>query len=103
MMPNYLLELKNSSTEEGLKSEIFQTWQKSGSCPKGTIPIRRIVKEDLLRAASLDNFGRKPPQQYENSTDQANGYVPENRSVMISINHYLLQLYVTIFYLINAA
>ncbi|KAK7352521.1 hypothetical protein VNO80_17943 [Phaseolus coccineus] len=80
MMPDYLLELENSNTEEGLKLEIFQTWQKSGSCPKGTIPIRRIVKEDLLRVASLDNFGRKPPQLYENSTDQENGYVPENRS-----------------------
>jgi len=85
MMPDYLLELEDSSTEKGSEGEIFQTWQKSGRCPKGTIPIRRILKEDLLRAASLESFGLKPPQLYENSTDEANGYVPENRSVMISI------------------
>lgn len=41
--------------------EVRQTWQRSGSCPEGTIPIRRIQKKDLLRAASLGGFGRKPP------------------------------------------
>ncbi|KAG5048253.1 hypothetical protein JHK85_009356 [Glycine max] len=46
------------------KSVIY-TWQKSGSCPKGTIPIRRILKEDLLRAASLDRFGQKPPSSLQ--------------------------------------
>lgn len=41
---------------------MMQTWQKSGSCPNGTVPIRRIQREDLLRAASLENFGRKAPE-----------------------------------------
>lgn len=39
---------------------VIQTWQKNGTCPKGTVAIRRIRKEDLLRAASLEHFGRKP-------------------------------------------
>ncbi|KAJ1430342.1 hypothetical protein SESBI_07833 [Sesbania bispinosa] len=47
----------------------METWQKSGSCPKGTVPIRRILKEDLLRAASLDRFGRKPAERLMNSTN----------------------------------
>lgn len=86
MMPDYLLQLKNSSTvEEDSESQIFQTWQKSGSCPQGTIPIRRILKEDLLRAASLDSFGQKFPQHYDNSTGQEDGYVPPTRSVIFSI------------------
>ncbi|RDX58062.1 hypothetical protein CR513_62648, partial [Mucuna pruriens] len=70
MMPNFLLESENSSTKDGSESEstIFQTWQKSGSCPKGTVPIRRILKEDLLRAASLHRFGQKPPAAFNNST-----------------------------------
>ncbi|XP_020212824.1 uncharacterized protein LOC109797254 [Cajanus cajan] len=93
MMPDFLLESQNSSTEEASESRtvIFQTWQKSGSCPKGTIPIRRILKEDLLRAASLDGrFAQKPPAVFKNSTtafnlnfinpNESKIYVPENRS-----------------------
>ncbi|KAK1265690.1 hypothetical protein QJS04_geneDACA018112 [Acorus gramineus] len=38
-----------------------QTWHLNGTCPEGTIPIRRIQKSDLIRAASLKNFGRKSP------------------------------------------
>ncbi|RDX81667.1 hypothetical protein CR513_37624, partial [Mucuna pruriens] len=69
-IPDFLLESENSSRKEASKSEsrIFQTWQKSGSCPKGTVPIRRIRKEDLLRAASLDRFGQKPPAVFKDST-----------------------------------
>ncbi|XP_020211588.1 uncharacterized protein LOC109796315 [Cajanus cajan] len=69
-VPNFLLEIQNSRTEEASESQsvVFQTWQKSGSCPKGTIPIRRILKEDLLRAAFLDQFGRKPSAVFNNST-----------------------------------
>ncbi|KAJ1423467.1 hypothetical protein SESBI_12405 [Sesbania bispinosa] len=69
-----------------LKNHTIQTWQKSGSCPKGTVPIRRILKEDLLRAASLDSFGRQPPEVFINSTNSdsaklngTNAY-PENRT-----------------------
>ncbi|KAK7410120.1 hypothetical protein VNO78_00656 [Psophocarpus tetragonolobus] len=83
MMPDYLLESGNSSTGDE-EPVIFQTWLKSGSCPKGTIPIRRILKEDLLRAASIELFGRKPPQVFNNSTNdfdlKANSFIPENRS-----------------------
>lgn len=64
MMPDFLLESQNPSTEDASESVIY-TWQKSGSCPKGTIPIRRILKEDLLRAASLDRFGQKPPSSLQ--------------------------------------
>ncbi|WVZ20127.1 hypothetical protein V8G54_007449 [Vigna mungo] len=81
VMPDYMLQLENSSTvEEDSESQIFQTWQKSGSCPQGTIPIRRILKEDLLKAASLDSFGQKFPQHFDNSTGQEDGYVTPTRS-----------------------
>ncbi|ESW08799.1 hypothetical protein PHAVU_009G075700 [Phaseolus vulgaris] len=81
MMPDYMLKSEDSSTEDDSESKLFQTWQKSGSCPKGTIPIRRISREDLLRADSLDSFGRKFPQHFENLTaDEGNQFIPENRS-----------------------
>src|ERR1044072_2255153 len=68
-VPDFLLEGTvpiNSST-----FQVFQTWQKSGSCPEGTVPIRRIRKEDLLRAESLDQFGRKPPLHFMNSNSNS--------------------------------
>jgi len=38
----------------------FQLWSLSGeSCPDGTIPVRRITEQDLLRADSISEFGRK--------------------------------------------
>ncbi|WJX41530.1 hypothetical protein P8452_28871 [Trifolium repens] len=76
-IPDFLLKFENSSTEEVLNasSAVFQTWQKSGSCPEGTIPIRRIRKEDLLRAASLDRFGQKPQESFMNSTYTTSGFV----------------------------
>ncbi|RVX17544.1 hypothetical protein CK203_003488 [Vitis vinifera] len=65
MAPKYVPEgvspaMKKESSKTG-GSEVKQIWQRSGSCPEGTIPIRRIQKKDLLRAASLQHFGRKPP------------------------------------------
>ncbi|XP_028803266.1 uncharacterized protein LOC114758391 [Neltuma alba] len=38
---------------------ISQLWHQSGSCPEGTIPIRRITEEDILRAESIRRFGKK--------------------------------------------
>jgi hypothetical protein len=38
----------------------FQLWSLSGeSCPEGTVPIRRIKEDDMLRASSINTFGRK--------------------------------------------
>ncbi|CAN6682350.1 unnamed protein product [Malus baccata var. baccata] len=49
---------------------LSQIWQKSGSCPDGTIPIRRIRRQDLLRAASLEHFGKKPANSYYSTNDE---------------------------------
>lgn len=39
----------------------FQLWAESGeSCPEGTVPIRRTTEKDVLRAISIDRYGRKP-------------------------------------------
>ncbi|CAL5204839.1 unnamed protein product [Lathyrus oleraceus] len=67
-IPSFLLDYEPSSVRgtPNASSQVFQLWQKSGSCPKDTVPIRRIQKKDLLRAYSLERFGRKPP--YVHST-----------------------------------
>lgn len=38
---------------------IAQLWHLKGRCPEGTIPIRRTKMDDLLRAGSIENFGKK--------------------------------------------
>ncbi|XP_058725816.1 protein neprosin-like [Vicia villosa] len=46
-------------------SDHFQLWSLSGeSCPEGSIPIRRITEEDMLRAYSIKGFGRKFDDPY---------------------------------------
>nr|KJB27266.1 hypothetical protein B456_004G287900 [Gossypium raimondii] len=63
MKPSFdLKEVKINSKNESSKLTVFQTWQKSGSCPEGTVSIRRIRREDLLRANSVQQFGRKPQE-----------------------------------------
>ncbi|KAG6587462.1 hypothetical protein SDJN03_16027, partial [Cucurbita argyrosperma subsp. sororia] len=49
----------NSSADSLAAS--FQLWRQSGeSCPEGTIPIRRTTEQDILRASSVQRFGKKP-------------------------------------------
>lgn len=63
--PNYHPEglfdenkMVSSKSSEGLKP-VKQLWHLNGKCPKGTIPMRRTKKEDVLRASSVKNYGRK--------------------------------------------
>ncbi|XP_049391589.1 uncharacterized protein LOC125856030 [Solanum stenotomum] len=61
--------------------ENFQLWSLSGeTCPEGTIPIRRTREIDILRASSLQTFGRKiktPIRRdtISNAHEHAIGYV----------------------------
>ncbi|KAL4302137.1 hypothetical protein GQ457_10G017640 [Hibiscus cannabinus] len=79
MKPNFDFKEETPSTKSMLsKLVVSQTWQSSGSCPEGTIPIRRIRREDLLRAYSIDGFGRKPQEIVSKSstTNQKDGRFP---------------------------
>lgn len=51
---------KRSKTGSSLRN--FQPWHQHGECPKGTVPIRRTSREDVLRFGSVKRFGRKPPR-----------------------------------------
>jgi len=70
-IPTFFKESQHSSRKYTSKKnfKLSQTWHKSGRCPKGTVPIRRIQKQDLLRAASLDRFGLKQSSSFVNSTN----------------------------------
>ncbi|XP_048572964.1 uncharacterized protein LOC125553211 [Triticum urartu] len=45
---------------------ITQTWHQNGKCPKNTIPIRRTNEDDVLRASSVDRYGKKRPGSIPN-------------------------------------
>ncbi|KAJ0502594.1 putative neprosin [Helianthus annuus] len=42
-----------------IKETMTQLWNSYGKCPKGTIPVRRTKKEDVLRASSVKRYGKK--------------------------------------------
>lgn len=65
-------ERPNGYNHAGMESENYQLWSLSGeSCPEGTIPIRRTTEQDVLRANSLQRFGRKIPKPIRR--DSSNG------------------------------
>ncbi|KAI3503590.1 hypothetical protein L1887_32036 [Cichorium endivia] len=41
---------------------VTQFWHLNGNCPKGTIPVRRKKKEDILRASFINKYGKKTSQ-----------------------------------------
>ena len=99
---------KNESSQRVLS----QIWHKSGSCPKGTIPIRTITRKELLRAASIEHFGREGPRSsfvanttnnkssyfvYRNNGTKVNVFPLPNHSVIIICNS-LLYIYIYIFF-----
>ncbi|KAK8568560.1 hypothetical protein V6N13_106486 [Hibiscus sabdariffa] len=88
MKPSFKLKEEKLGTK-GLSSKLVvsQTWQKSGSCPDGTVPIRRIQRKDLLRAKSINRFGRKPREvvSKSNITDPKNGLYPSNNSTQVAL------------------
>ncbi|KAL4600818.1 hypothetical protein ACB092_11G227400 [Castanea dentata] len=57
--PEGLLFKESNNVSSNSKPKITQPWHLNGRCPEGTIPIRRTKEEDLLRASSVANYGRK--------------------------------------------
>lgn len=53
------MEEKKDDESDTAETVTRQVWKKSGSCPEGTIPVRRIRKRTLLKAASVEDYGRK--------------------------------------------
>lgn len=45
--------------EAASDQKMLQLWHQSGRCPANTVPIRRTRKDDMLRASSINKYGRK--------------------------------------------
>lgn len=50
---------RGENPSSGSGSTPTQMWHLNGRCPEDTIPIRRTKREDVLRASSVQRFGRK--------------------------------------------
>lgn len=49
-----------NSSSSSTRGRAWQIWHENGQrCPKGTVPIRRSTTNDVLRAKSLYDFGKK--------------------------------------------
>lgn len=66
-----------------------QIWKNSGSCPEGTIPIRRIRRRDLLRASSIHRFGMK--NQFPLQSQSSNSTIDHKLRTMV-INNTVINL-----------
>lgn len=66
-----------------------QLWQKSGSCPGGTIPILRIENKSPLSNSSVREHGRKKKTRFSNQPTLGNN--SENSYVLLA-NHSVCML-----------
>ncbi|THG13226.1 hypothetical protein TEA_008612 [Camellia sinensis var. sinensis] len=47
------------NSNDGISKSITQLWHLNGRCPEETIPIRRTKMKEILRASSINSFGKK--------------------------------------------
>lgn len=71
-----------SGNKESSMIQTFQLWRKNGSCPTGTIPIRRIRD---IKSYSSQNYGKKVPSfpfhPKKPNVDRNSNNLEVNRSV----------------------
>ncbi|XP_019058638.1 PREDICTED: uncharacterized protein LOC104818539 [Tarenaya hassleriana] len=85
MRPSFIPKdlFRNNKKQSGLIST--QLWQRSGKCPKNTVPIRRTTRKDLLRWGSIESYGKKDPNGIRNygSHPAANNELPKHEYAVI--------------------
>ncbi|XP_073114855.1 protein neprosin-like [Elaeis guineensis] len=70
LLKNHTVQMRPSIPPSGLHGEnevasnmetssIHQLWRQNGWCPENTIPIKRTKKDDVLRASSVERYGKK--------------------------------------------
>ncbi|KAG1368774.1 hypothetical protein COCNU_14G012420 [Cocos nucifera] len=68
---------KNEVASKMETSSIHQLWRQNGRCPENTIPIKRTKKEDVLRASSVERYGKKSHRTIPNPTSSYSSYMQE--------------------------
>lgn len=81
---------KVSLKNEKQSSMVTQLWTTKGRCPKNTVPIRRTRREDILRAESIERFGKKNPNMIHDPSKPAN---PSARNALNGTHSVHINLY----------
>lgn len=80
MEPSSYPEGWNNVSSNIEEQSVTQWWTINGRCPKNSISIRRTRKEDILRAKSIEKYGKKDMKsspQHEPSNSTSNFYTHE--------------------------
>ncbi|CAN6979014.1 unnamed protein product [Brassica oleracea var. botrytis] len=85
MRPSFVPEGGSTFTKKEAKA-ITQVWHKNEVCPDNTVPIRRTKKEDILRAKSIESFGKKRHKSFGKGTHQSNPGEGHEYAIMNSRN-----------------
>ncbi|CAH8262734.1 unnamed protein product [Arabidopsis lyrata] len=98
LFKNHTIQMRPTSYPEGWSNKdsdnekhnmVPQLWTINGKCPKNSIPIRRTRKEDILRAKSIERFGKKDPNnihQHKRPTNPTNDGVHEYAILKVEVN-----------------
>ncbi|KAL8499119.1 hypothetical protein ACS0TY_022189 [Phlomoides rotata] len=85
MNPTYNIETETKKSETSGDSMLAQTWQRSGSCPKGAIPVRRVHKNDTSKRHSESDYRTKKamPFHYNRAVNDTLNLLQPNHSLAI--------------------
>ncbi|XP_026664457.2 uncharacterized protein LOC103717664 isoform X1 [Phoenix dactylifera] len=87
----------NKVVLEKKTSSISQLWHQNGRCPKDTIPIRRTRKDDLLRASSIERYGKKSHGAIPNDVSVSHdGYIHEHSFAVANGQHYGTSVFMSV-------
>ncbi|EOA28644.1 hypothetical protein CARUB_v10024866mg [Capsella rubella] len=68
LLKNHTIQMRPSFIPKGdhyTKKDakaITQVWHQNGECPQNTVAIRRTTREEILRAKTIESFGKKTHQ-----------------------------------------
>ncbi|XP_024930926.3 protein neprosin [Ziziphus jujuba] len=84
--------VKERSKESAMT--VTQIWKRSGSCPKGTIPVRRTQKRHLLKTSTpIEDYGRKK-QRYSYPVGKLN----ESKNLQVQLANHSKAILLTLGY-----
>lgn len=88
-----LPERPKSHNSTDTVEETYQLWSESGeACPEGTVPIRRTTEKDILRASSVQRFGRKLPRRHVRRDSSGSGHEVSDGSSLKSVLDHVVHL-----------
>ncbi|KAK3003260.1 hypothetical protein RJ639_019594 [Escallonia herrerae] len=73
--------------EDSSQSVTSQLWHRSGSCPKGTIPIRRNQKKDALKVNQNHSYGRKKPMHIDLNNNPLFAQANHSLSILLTTGY----------------